>query len=220
MPTAVVTGANRGIGLALCRQLQDAGYDVFAVCRTPSAELKALDVTLEEGIDVTSDADVDALAKRLAGRRIDLLINNAGVMESENPGAPDFDGIRRQFEINALGPLRVTLALLGNMGEGAKVAHITSRMGSIGDNTSGGKYGYRMSKAALNMMGKNMALNLAERGIAVAILHPGFVRTGMTGQTGHVDPEQSARGLLERIAELSMESSGTFWHANGEVLPW
>ncbi len=114
----------------------------------------------------------------------------------------------------------MTTTLLDNLGEGSKVAIITSRMGSIGDNTSGSRYGYRMSKAAVNIAGVSLAHDLREREIAVAILHPGFVRTGMTNHSGNIDPPEAARGLLARIDELTLETSGGFWHANGERLPW
>jgi NAD(P)-dependent dehydrogenase (short-subunit alcohol dehydrogenase family) len=133
--------------------------------------------------------------------------------------ALDVEGMREQFEVNALGPLRVTAALLGSLGEGSKVAIITSRMGSVADNTSGKMYGYRMSKAAVNMAGVSLARDLAPRGIAVALLHPGMVATEMTGGRG-ISAEESVRGLLARVDGLTMETTGTFWHMNGEVLPW
>ncbi len=220
MATALVTGTNRGIGLELSRQLKERGHDVVAVCRRASGELKQLGVRIEAGIDVTSDTDVTALQKRLAGLQIDILVNGAGILTRESLDELDFDRIRRQFEVNALGPLRVTTTLLDNLGEGSKVAIITSRMGSLGDNTSGGRYGYRMSKAAVNMAGVSLAHDLRDRGIAVAILHPGFVRTDMTNHSGDIDPPEAARGLLARIDELTLKTSGGFWHANGERLPW
>src|SRR5690606_27563059 len=139
---------------------------------------------------------------------------------SESLDDLDFDRIRKQFEVNALGPLRVTKALLPHLKKGSKVALITSRMGSIADNGSGGMYGYRMSKAALNMAGKSLAVDLKDRGIAVIILHPGFVRTDMTGGNGMIDPDESARGLIARIEELTLDRSGTFRHMNGDELPW
>ena len=133
----------------------------------------------------------------------------------------DFDCIREQFEINALGPLRMTLALLPNLKAGSKIVMMTSRMGSIGDNTSGNSYGYRMSKVALSMAGKSLAHDLKPRGIAVAILHPGLVQTRMTNFTaGGITPEDAVKGLLARIDELTLENTGTFRHANGEILPW
>ena len=220
MGTALVTGANRGIGLELCKQLAAAGHEVIAVCRRSSPELDGLGVRVEADVDVTSAEGVAALAERLGDAKLELLINNAGILRRESLEEMDFESIREQFEVNSLGPLRVTLALLGNLGEGSKVGLVTSRMGSIADNTSGSRYGYRMSKAALNMAGVSLAQDLADRGIAVAILHPGFVRTEMTAKQGLIDADESARGLLARLDELTLETSGGFWHQNGERLPW
>lgn len=218
MTTTIVTGANRGIGLEMCRQAAARGDDVIAVCRASSAELDALGVRVESGVDVTSDADVAALAERVGS--VDILINNAGVLVSDSLGDLDFDGVRRQLEVNSLGPLRVTAALAPRLSKGSKVAIITSRMGSIADNGSGGYYGYRMSKAAVNAAGVSLARDLAGRGIAVVILHPGFVRTDMTANNGNVEPAEAAGQLLARIDELTLETSGSFRHANGEPLPW
>ena len=220
MSTAVITGANRGIGLELARQLHARGDHVVAACRQTSDELGELGVRVVEGVDVSSEAGASRLAEALSGDHVDLLINNAGVLSKETLDDLDLDRIRHQFEVNALGPLRVTAALLPRMGSGAKIGLVTSRMGSIDDNTSGGSYGYRMSKAALNMAGKSLAEDLKDRGIAVAILHPGFVRTGMTGGEGFIDPPEAAAGLVARLDELTMETTGGFWHSNGERLPW
>lgn len=221
MATYLVTGANRGIGCEYCRQLQIRGDVVIAVCRSVSEELKQLGVQVEEGIDITSDASVADLVTRLGDTRIDVLINNAGILKRVTLEELDFDSIRQQFEVNALGTLRVTHALLPNLHAGSKIVIMTSRMGSIGDNTSGSSYGYRMSKVALSMAGKSLSHDLKGRGIAVAILHPGLVQTRMTNFTsGGITPEESVKGLLQRIHELTLDNTGTFWHANGEVLPW
>jgi NAD(P)-dependent dehydrogenase (short-subunit alcohol dehydrogenase family) len=220
MGTALVTGANRGIGLELVTQLRDRGDSVVAACRKASAELKALGVRIETNIDVTSDSAVATLAEHLSRTPIDLLIHNAGTLSRDHLDALDFESIRRQFEVNTLGPLRVTAALLGNMARGAKIAILTSRMGSIGDNTSGGYYGYRMSKTAVNMAGASLARDLKPRGIAVTLLHPGFVRTEMTGRQGNIDAKDAARDVLARIDALTLDTSGMLWHASGERLPW
>jgi NAD(P)-dependent dehydrogenase (short-subunit alcohol dehydrogenase family) len=220
MGTALVTGANRGIGLELVTQLRDRGDSVVAACRKASAELKALGVRIEANIDVTSDSAVATLAEHLSRTPIDLLIHNAGTLSRDHLDALDFESIRRQFEVNTLGPLRVTAALLGNMARGAKIAILTSRMGSIGDNTSGGYYGYRMSKTAVNMAGASLARDLKPRGIAVTLLHPGFVRTEMTGRQGNIDAKDAARDVLARIDALTLDTSGMLWHASGERLPW
>ena len=222
MTTTLITGANRGIGLELTRQLDQAGQDVIAVCRQSSNELDALDVRVESGIDITDRAGLDDLAQRLGETGIDLLINNAGVLRGSSLEEIEdqLDDFRLQYEVNALAPLRVTNALLGRLNDGGKVIIITSRMGSIADNTSGGQYAYRMSKAAVNTAGVSLAHELKDRRIAVGLLHPGYVRTGMTRHTGHIDPDEAAANLIQRIDELSLETTGSFRHANGEDLPW
>lgn len=221
MATYLVTGANRGIGYEYCRQLRLRGDDVIAVCRSVSTELQGLDVQIEAGIDIASKQAAPDLVGRLGGLQLDVLINNAGILERVSLETLDVDSIRRQFETNALGPLCLTQALLPNLHSGSKVIMMTSRMGSIEDNTSGGSYGYRMSKVALSMAGKSLAYDLKPRGIAVGILHPGWVSTQMTGFTQKgISPEASVKGLLARIDALTIENTGTFWHSNGEVLPW
>ncbi len=221
MATYLITGANRGIGTEYCRQLQARGDTVLATCRTPSAELEALGVRIEAGVDITSEASIASLVDRLEGLPIDVLIHNAGLLETTTLATLDPERLRRQFEVNAIAPLQLTRALLSQLHPGSKVILMTSRMGSIDDNSSGGSYGYRMSKVALNMAGRSLAIDLRPRGIAVALLHPGLVRTRMTGFSDQaIPPEQAVRGLLERIDALSLETSGSFWHANGQVLPW
>lgn len=221
MATFLVTGANRGIGTEYCRQLKARGDTVIAACRTASAELAALGVRIEQDVDITSDAAVAGLLQRLDGLAIDGLIHNAGILERTSLEDLDPISLRRQFEVNAVAPLRLTRALLPQLPAGAKVILMTSRMGSIADNSSGGSYGYRMSKVALCMAGKSLAIDLAPRCIAVAILHPGLVRTRMTGFTAQgISVEQSVQGLLARIDALNLATSGSFWHANGELLPW
>lgn len=218
--TAVITGANRGIGLELARQFAGKGYLVTGVCRESSDELGTIAAEVIEGIDVTRETDVQTLVSRLKGKTIDLLINNAGLLQDEKLGGIDFDSIRTQMEINAYAPLRVAEALFSQIPEGGKIANITSRMGSIADNDSGGRYGYRASKAALNAFGKSLAMDLKPKGIAVAQLHPGYVQTRMVNFGGLISPEESARGLVVRIDALNLENTGSFWHSNGEELPW
>ena len=221
MATYLVTGTNRGIGLEYCRQLKQRGHRVIAVCRAASAELEALGVELETGVDLTDAAAVNALAERLSGQTLDVLINNAAIVERVNLANLDLDSLRWQFEVNAIAPLNFTKALLSCLSQGSKVALMTSRMGSIEDNSSGGSYGYRMSKVALSMAGKSLSHDLKSQGIAVAILHPGLVQTRMTNFTPHgITTEDSVTGLLAQIDGLNLENTGSFWHANGEVLPW
>jgi NAD(P)-dependent dehydrogenase (short-subunit alcohol dehydrogenase family) len=220
MGVSVVTGASRGIGLELARQLKARGASVVAVCRKSSPELDALGVRVENGFDVTEPAAWSKLAERLAHDDIDLLVQNAGVLLADSLEDVDLDKVRAQFELNAIAPLFLTRALAPRLHTGAKIALISSRMGSIGDNGSGGYYGYRMSKAALNAAGVSLAHDLKPRGVAVVILHPGSVRTEMTRGHGMIEAEKSVRGLLQRIDELRLETSGRFLHQNGEVLPW
>lgn len=219
MATVLVTGANRGIGLQLCKQFAARGDDVIAVCREMSDELSTLDVRVIDGIDVGSGTAVETLRQELDGQSIDILVNNAGILLRDAFGDIDYELMAEQYRINTLGPLRVTEALTDNLQKGSKVAIVSSRVGSIEDNGSGGNYGYRASKAAVNMIGTNLRHELLPRGIAVAILHPGLVATDMTGGSG-VAPADSARGLIGRIDELSLENTGGFWHAEGYVLPW
>ena len=219
-PIALVTGANRGIGLALCRRLRDAGRDVIAACRQSSRALDGLGVRVEPGVDLTSDAAVATLARRLGAVALAELVCNAGILRDDTLDDLDLDSVREQLEVNSLAPLRLVTALRANLAMGSKIALITSRMGSIGDNSSGGTYGYRMSKAALNAAGVSLAHDLKSSGIAVAIIHPGYVRTDMTENTGNVDPDDAAKQIVDRLDALTLDSSGTFWHANGQTLPW
>jgi NAD(P)-dependent dehydrogenase (short-subunit alcohol dehydrogenase family) len=223
MSTCLITGANRGIGLEFCRQLKARGDSVIAVCRSASPALAELEVEVVDGVDILDPASVSQLTSRLRGRGIDTLVNNAGVLRRDSLGTlgtASVDDIILQFRTNSLGPVLVTEALMANLGEGSKVGIVTSRMGSVADNTSGGYYGYRMSKAAVNIAGVSLARDLADRGIAVALLHPGYVRTDMTGHEGFIDADESVRGLIQRLDDLTMESSGGFWHTNGEALAW
>ncbi len=219
MPTTLVTGANKGIGLQLCTQLAARGDEVIAICRTSSPELSELGVRIIEGIDVSNAESIDRLKSELAGQQLDVLINNAGILKRDSFGNLDYEEMLEQYRVNTLGPLRVTEALVDNLRDGSKVAIISSRVGSIEDNGSGGNYGYRASKTAVNQIGTNLKHELMPRGIAVALLHPGFVATEMTGRQG-ISPIESARGLIQRIDALNIENSGGFWHAEGYALPW
>lgn len=221
--TALVTGSNRGIGLELCRQLKQRGFEVIATCRHRSPALNELDVEIIEDVEVSDPVSLHNLSDKLVSRKIDWLINNAGIaggLGLADIDANTVDSFKRMFEVNSLGPLLTTQALLKHLHNGSKVGLVTSRMGSIADNDSGGSYAYRMSKSALNAAGKSLSIDLKPKGIAVAILHPGWVRTDMTGHGGLVDADESASGLLQRMTELTLENSGTFWHMNGDVLPW
>jgi NAD(P)-dependent dehydrogenase (short-subunit alcohol dehydrogenase family) len=220
MKHVVITGANRGIGLELARHYETEGWQVTGVCRETSPELEGYAVQVIEGIDIARKESIEWLASALKGQSIDLLINNAGILHDDVLGSLDIDSLRLQMEVNAFAPLLVCEALLPNLREGSKIANITSRMGSIGDNDSGGRYGYRASKAAFNAFGRSLAIDLKERGIAVAQLHPGFVKTRMVNFAGLITVEESVAGLTKRIEELNLENTGSFWHCNGEELPW
>lgn len=220
MKHVVITGANRGIGLELARHYNAEGWRVTGVCRETSAELEKYADRVIDKIEVTSELSIKELVETLQGQKIDLLINNAGVLHDDVLGSLDIDSLRLQMEVNAYAPLLLCEALLPNLISGSKIANITSRMGSIGDNDSGGRYGYRASKAAFNAFGRSLALDLKGRGIAVAQLHPGFVKTRMVNFGGMITTEESVAGLTERIDALNLENTGSFWHCNGEELPW
>ncbi len=218
--TIVITGANRGIGLAFVKQFRQRGDRVIGICRSNSSELAATGADVVDGVDLAAPDWASRLRQAFSGTAIDVLINNAGILRDERLGHINYATIAEQFQVNALGPLQVTEVLLDRLHSGAKIALITSRMGSIADNTSGGRYGYRMSKAALNMAGVSLAHDLKPRGIAVALLHPGYVQTGMVNFGGDISPELAAQRLIARIDALNLDNTGTFWHSNGEVLPW
>ncbi|MFT4995487.1 MAG: NAD(P)-dependent dehydrogenase (short-subunit alcohol dehydrogenase family) [Paraglaciecola sp.] len=220
MPTVVITGANRGIGLALVKQYLARGNKVYGLCRNASDELSQSGATVVDKVDVGNPETLRVALAKLKDVKIDLLINNAGVLGRESISDWDPITIDHQFRVNAMGPLLVTQCLLPQLNTGSKVALITSRMGSMTDNSSGGYYGYRMSKAALNMAGVSLAHDLKPQGIAVAILHPGYVQTEMVNYGGDISAEGAAQGLMQRVDELTLETSGSFWHSNGELLPW
>jgi len=221
MSTYLITGSNRGIGLELCNQIHNRGDEVIATCRRASPELINLGVRIEENIDISSEEAITNLAKKLSGINLDCIINNAGIYEFNSLEDFQKKSILRQFEINAFSPIFMTQSLKHLLKRSSKVAFITSRMGSIGDNSSGSSYGYRMSKVALSMGAKSLSLDLLKEEIYVAILHPGLVSTRMTGFTRNgITTEESANGILKRIDSLNRNNSGTFWHANGQVLPW
>ncbi|MBL4764906.1 MAG: SDR family oxidoreductase [Colwellia sp.] len=223
--TIVITGANRGIGLAMAKICQQRGDTVYALCRHSSPQLNALKVNVIEGIDIATDAGIALAQAELANVAIDLLINNAGILRDESLECFNKNTIVEQFTVNALAPIALTQALLCNLSSNSKVALITSRMGSITDNGSGGRYGYRMSKAALNIAAVSLAKDLAADKIAVGIYHPGYVQTDMVnalGQTsnGDISSDVAAQRLLTLMSELTLAESGVFKHSNGEILPW
>lgn len=221
MKTFLITGSNRGIGLEFVKQLKGRGDNVIATCRSASEELNNLGVQVIENIDINSSKSIEILKDRLNEKSLDCLIHNAGIAEFNSFENLNSNSIKKQFEINALSPLVMTKSLINIFNENSKIAFISSRMGSIYDNNSGSSYGYRMSKVALSMAAKSLSIDLLERNIFVAILHPGLVKTRMTNFTKNgITPQKSVKGLLKRIDLLNRSNTGTFWHANGEVLPW
>ncbi|MAE72770.1 MAG: short-chain dehydrogenase [Bdellovibrionaceae bacterium] len=218
---ALVTGCNRGIGLELVRQLKKKGYEVLAVVRTNSEALAGVADQVIEGVDLLNAEAVDKVTHGLADHDFDLVIQNAGLLVSMPFEQISSQPMLDMFKVNALAPILFSAKLAPKIKPGGKLVVITSRMGSMADNTSGGSYGYRMSKAALNAGAVSLARDLEGSNIAVGMIHPGWVRTEMTGKTGHVDPDESAAGILQRIEnDLNQSSSGGFWHMNGERLPF
>lgn len=226
MPTVLVVGADRGIAHQIATQLYARGDEVIAACLGDGDDLKQLGITVEPCVDVTSAAAVGDLADRLKGSstQLDWLLHVAGVLGLDELGAIDYTDVRRQFEINAIGPLRTVEALRDLLTDGAKVGIVTSRVGSLGDNGSGGMYAYRMSKAAANMAGLNLHHDLSPRGVSVLMLHPGMVATDLTkdfpGSHSYIQPGEAAAGIIRDMDELTPETSGRFRHSNGDYLPW
>jgi len=220
MRNIVITGANRGIGLEYCKQFKQKGDHVIALCRQSSPELRSLSVEVIENVNVAEDGSMNHLKKEIKDKNIDVLINNAGILRKEEFGKLNFETIKKQFDVNTLGPLKITQALLPNLKNNSKVVMMTSRMGSITDNTSGGYYGYRMSKAALNIASVCLSHELKEKEISLIILHPGFVKTEMTNHQGNLSTSESVEGLIKRIEESSLQNTGHFLHTNGEELSW
>ena len=220
----LITGANRGIGLEMARQMSQRGDRVVATARDPEAatDLGALNVRLER-LDVTSTDQVRRLAAELEPDSLDVLVNNAGIGVRGGPlGELDFEKMLRFFDTNAVGAMRVAEALLPHLRRGStrKIFNMTSLMGSIGDNSSGGSYAYRASKAGLNMLNRSLAIDLAEDGFTCAVLHPGWVQTDMGGSAAPTPVHESVGGLIRLIDELGQQDSGGFFDFAGQQLPW
>jgi len=218
--TIVITGANRGIGLAMAAVYKSQGHLVYALCRNTSAELNQLGVHVVTDIDVATKQGIKNMEKALSGIGIDVLICNAGILRDESLSDLNVDTIQEQFTVNALAPLIVVDALQCHLNLDSKVAMITSRMGSIADNSSGGRYGYRMSKAALNAAAVSLSRDLYEQDVAVGIYHPGYVQTDMVNNNGDIPASEAAEKIVGLIEELTLKETGVFKHSNGQVLPW
>jgi len=224
---AVVIGADKGIGYEIVKALKGRDEpDVAAVCLGEGDAVFGLADFVIGGVNVTSGPDVARMAASLAERyhKIDVLFHISGIMSMDTLGALDYAQAKREFDINALGPLRTVEACLKLLREGSKVGIVTSRVGSLSDNSSGGQYAYRLSKVAANMAGLNLHHDLSKQGIAVRMLHPGMVKTDLVkdypGDYNYITPAQAASGLIARMDDLTLASSGEFRHANGDLLPW
>lgn len=227
-----MTGANRGIGLELVKQLRDRGDEVEACARAPqdARELQALanERVRIHRVDVTDAASVRALADSLRDATIDMLFNVAGVYggprQSLAQMADDLElrDVADTFEVNAIGPLRMTVALLPHLRRSKikKIVHLTSGMGSIADNTSGGYYAYRMSKTALNMMSRSLAVDLRSEGIISVVINPGWVQTDMGGAGATTPVADSVRGILRETDRARLSDSGEFLNWKGNRYPW
>jgi NAD(P)-dependent dehydrogenase (short-subunit alcohol dehydrogenase family) len=214
MANWLIIGADRGIGLAMCLQLSDRGDKVYAACYGDGARATGKGVRVIPGVDVTSDSAVAGMVDTLGKDKVAI----------DELGKIDFNDVRRQIEINTIGPLRAIQAVLPLLAPSAKIGIITSRVGSLSDNGSGGMYAYRVSKCAANMVALNLHHDLSKRGMPVLALHPGMVATDLTkdypGTFAYIQPEEAAVGLIRDMDNLTLETSGRFQHSNGEYLPW
>ena len=222
--TVLITGANRGLGLEFARQYKEAGWSVIGTARDPedAEELDALGVRIMQ-LDVASQQSVDQLAAALDNESIDLLINNAGIFPRVGKIEEiDFDDYNRTLAVNTVGPVRVTRALLPNLRSGnlKMIAGLSSNLGSIAENERGNFYGYRESKAALNMFTKTLAAELGPEGFTCVVLTPGWVQTDMGGPNATLTPAESIAGMKAVLDRLTPADNGTFWSYNGSQVPW
>ncbi|MEM9334988.1 MAG: SDR family oxidoreductase [Pseudomonadota bacterium] len=222
--TVLITGANRGLGLEFAKQYKDAGWTVIGTARSPGRayELNALDVEVLQ-LDVTDSASIDAMVTALDGRSVDLLINNAGIFPRVgNIDEVSIDDYSRTLTVNTVGPMRITQALMPNLrsSEQKKIVNITSQLASIELNTGGNFYGYRESKAALNMFTRTLAQELGPEGFICLTLHPGWVRTDMGGEQAPLSPEQSVTGMRTVIDNMTSDDNGVYRGHHGDIVPW
>ena len=227
MPTVMITGSNRGLGLECARQYADEGWRVIATCRNPgnAVELASLKGELEiHALDISDHGQILSLADSLREEAIDLLFNNAGIFDPSPSQLVDIDykAWENFISVNVMSPLMVCATFSDHVAASdlKKIAIMSSKMGSIDDNNSGGSYIYRSSKAALNAVMKSLSIDLAPRGISVAILHPGWVRTDMGGPNGLIDAPESVNGLLKVVKDLNLKNSGRFYSYDGSEIAW
>jgi NAD(P)-dependent dehydrogenase (short-subunit alcohol dehydrogenase family) len=231
MPSVLITGANRGLGLEFARQYLADGWRVFATCRDPAAAAQlqhfakssSNKLTVIE-MDVTDAASVRKAATQIKDVAIDVMINNAGItgVSGQRLGNIDYDSWARVINVNTMGPLRVLESFVDHLtrSERKLAVSITSGMGSLADNTSGGSIGYRSSKAALNMVMRSAAIDLAPRDIACVVVNPGWVKTDMGGPSATLTPQDSVTAMRRLIEKLGPAQSGKFFHYDGSEYPW
>ena len=226
MPSVLLTGANRGLALEFARSFANDGWRVHACCRHPekATALKALSGDIHRyRLDVTDSLQVANLARSLRGEPIDLLLNNAGLIGTPAVfGKVDYDDWLEVFKVNTMAPLRLAERFIEHVaaGELKLIANVSSRLGSIAHNEGGGRYIYRSTKAALNMVVKSMAIDLEPRGITVVAFHPGWVRTDMGGPEGDLSTEESVADLRQLVGRLTFEDSGKFFNHDGSLIDW
>jgi len=231
MPTAVVTGANSGIGWRFAEKLIEEGYTVYACDIFVDNKIKTLDTPHKHTLDVTSPPSIQAFTSAFGSQPLDLLLNIAGIMfpkDQDSLQSTSLSVLEKTFAVNTFGPLLLTQALLPNLlkAPNPKVGNMSSRVGSMADNRTGGSYAYRASKAALNSVSKSLAVDLKEKGVVVVILHPGIVRTGLDGSReswkaeGAVEPEVAVSRLWGVLMGKGIEETGRFWHRDGYELEW
>jgi len=231
MPSALITGANRGLGLEFAQQYLADGWQVYAACRDPASasELRRLAENIEGklqilAMDVTDPVSVHAAAAELDGRAIDLLLNNAGIIgpRGQTIGNIDYKAWAEVFAVNTMGPMRVSEAFVEHVARSDRklIITLTSGMGSIADNTSGGSIIYRSSKAAVNMVVRSLAIDLAPRGITCAVINPGWVRTDMGGTNATLEPAESISRIRRLITNFGLGQSGKFYNHTGREYPW
>lgn len=232
MRTTLITGANRGIGLEFSKQFVADGWRVFACSRNPEKsdalnKLAAMypDQITVHTLDVADHEQIKRLAQNLANKSIDILINNAGVYpgpKESSFGEINYDAMTHAFIINTMAPLRMTEEFADHIKRGNQkiIVTITSKMGSVADNSRGGSYIYRSSKSAVNMVMKSLSIDLRSIGIIAVLLHPGWVRTDMGGANGLISTKQSVSGMRNVISQISLVDSGKFFAYDGQIIPW
>lgn len=225
----LITGANRGIGLALTQYFLQAGHKVLATCRSQNAATDLMTLNQQHDdlivteLDVADNQQIDALAINFPFQSLDMLINNAGLYgEKQSLEEVAEAEWLKVLQVNTMAPFFMTRAMLPFLrkGTGKRVCHITSKMGSITDNNSGGAYIYRSSKTALNMVNRSLSVDLAVDNIVTSVFHPGWVQTDMGGPNALIDAATSVRGLAEKMLSLSDKDTGQFFEYTGKVLPW